>query len=64
MNKQKNIGNAANDDSARGVLKQTPKVSAKLRKPAPDMEEEVLGRDGLEPTRYGDWELDGKCVDF
>ncbi|QQG36654.1 MAG: DUF1674 domain-containing protein [Micavibrio aeruginosavorus] len=22
------------------------------------------GRKGLEPTRYGDWELNGKCVDF
>lgn len=22
------------------------------------------GRKGLEPTRYGDWEFNGKCVDF
>lgn len=22
------------------------------------------GRDGLEPTRYGDWEHKGLCVDF
>ncbi len=22
------------------------------------------GRKGPEPTRYGDWELNGKCVDF
>ncbi len=22
------------------------------------------GRGGLEPTRYGDWEIKGKCVDF
>jgi hypothetical protein len=22
------------------------------------------GPKGLEPTRYGDWEKDGKCVDF
>lgn len=21
-------------------------------------------KDGPEPTRYGDWELKGKCVDF
>jgi hypothetical protein len=25
---------------------------------------EVGGRDGLEPTRYGDWELRGRCIDF
>jgi hypothetical protein len=22
------------------------------------------GRKGLEPTRYGDWEKDGRCIDF
>ena len=25
---------------------------------------EVNGRGGLEPTRYDDWEIKGKCVDF
>lgn len=25
---------------------------------------EVGGPKGLEPTRYGDWERDGRCVDF
>lgn len=25
---------------------------------------EVGGRKGPEPTRYGDWEKDGRCVDF
>jgi hypothetical protein len=22
------------------------------------------GRDGPEPTRFGDWELRGRCIDF
>ena len=44
--------------------KELPKVSYEYREPAPGMEEEILGRDGLEPTRFGDWEVDGKCVDF
>ena len=26
--------------------------------------EEVGGSDKPEPTRYGDWEIGGKCVDF
>lgn len=26
--------------------------------------EEIGGRDGPDPTRYGDWEVDGRCVDF
>jgi len=31
-------------------------------KPAPP---EIGGRtSGLEPTRYGDWEKDGRCIDF
>jgi len=25
---------------------------------------EVGGRQGLEPTRYGDWEKNGRCIDF
>jgi hypothetical protein len=26
--------------------------------------EEIGGRGGLDPTRYGDWEKNGRCVDF
>jgi hypothetical protein len=25
---------------------------------------EIGGRDGPDPTRYGDWEKNGRCVDF
>ncbi len=25
---------------------------------------EIGGRGGLDPTRYGDWEKNGRCVDF
>lgn len=25
---------------------------------------EVGGRGGLDPTRYGDWEMAGRCIDF
>jgi hypothetical protein len=25
---------------------------------------EIGGREGLEPTRYGDWEMRGRCIDF
>jgi hypothetical protein len=30
------------------------------RVPAP----EFGGRDGPEPTRFGDWEKNGRCIDF
>ena len=25
---------------------------------------EIGGRQGPDPTRYGDWEINGRCVDF
>ncbi len=25
---------------------------------------EIGGRKGPEPTRYGDWEKNGRCIDF
>jgi hypothetical protein len=31
--------------------------------PAP-RQREIGGRDGPEPTRYGDWEKAGRCIDF
>jgi hypothetical protein len=30
--------------------------------PAPP--KEIGGRDGPEPVRYGDWEKNGRCIDF
>ena len=32
--------------------------------PATPRVPEQGGPRGLEPTRYGDWERDGRCVDF
>ena len=31
---------------------------------APPRPREVGGREGPEPTRFGDWELRGRCIDF
>jgi hypothetical protein len=32
---------------------------------APDSApKEIGGRDGPEPTRFGDWEKGGRCIDF
>jgi hypothetical protein len=33
-------------------------------KPAPVPQKEIGGRKGPDPTRFGDWEKDGRCVDF
>jgi hypothetical protein len=29
-----------------------------------DRQKEIGGRDGPDPTRYGDWEKNGRCIDF
>ena len=39
------------------------------KEPVEDVEEpappkEIGGRDGPDPTRYGDWEKAGRCIDF
>ena len=31
---------------------------------AKDVPKEIGGRGGPDPTRYGDWEKAGRCVDF
>ncbi|WP_334178868.1 DUF1674 domain-containing protein [Pseudoxanthomonas sp.] len=28
------------------------------------VQKEIGGRNGPEPTRYGDWEKNGRCIDF
>ena len=32
--------------------------------PEPETPREIGGRDGPDPTRYGDWEKAGRCIDF
>jgi hypothetical protein len=45
--------------------KESPKKEeARKASPKPAPAKEVGGRDGPEPTRYGDWEVKGICSDF
>ncbi|MCS3744561.1 hypothetical protein FHY18_000091 [Xanthomonas arboricola] len=39
----------------------SPQEHIPEKKPLP---KEIGGRDGPEPTRYGDWEKNGRCIDF
>jgi hypothetical protein len=32
--------------------------------PEPERPVEIGGRDGPDPVRYGDWEKNGRCIDF
>ena len=40
-----------------------PAVSASQKPPVASVTE-IGGRDGPEPTRFGDWERNGRCIDF
>jgi hypothetical protein len=43
----------------------TPRVDADPpAPPVPAKPLEIGGRDGPDPTRYGDWEKNGRCIDF
>ena len=48
--------------------RQEPEPSAEQAKPKPPASEprpkEIGGPKGPEPTRYGDWEVNGRCSDF
>jgi hypothetical protein len=41
-----------------------PSGALRTRLPAANAVREVGGASGPEPTRYGDWELRGRCIDF
>ena len=34
------------------------------KSPENSKKHEIGGRGGLDPARFGDWEINGKCVDF
>jgi hypothetical protein len=44
--------------------REDPQASPPAESPPAQCPEEVGGRDGPEPTRYGDWEKNGRCIDF
>ena len=59
------------------TMGETPVVQAQDRSPEPPVPEpdgarppeaqlvpEIGGPQGPEPTRYGDWERRGRCIDF
>ena len=52
-------------DSETGKAKRTKSIKINVVDPNHSTEpKEVGGRAGLDPTRYGDWEKNGRCIDF
>ncbi len=52
---------AADDNAAGGDGKDHDEDPGGGERPQP---REIGGRDGPDPTRYGDWEKNGRCIDF
>ena len=48
--------------AVRGRLSSPPAGVSELK--FGDMVKMPVGPKGLEPTRYGDWEKNGRCIDF
>jgi len=54
----------SSDSSAKSADKKVVHNSEESS-PSDDIPAEFGGRkDGLDPTRYGDWEKNGRCIDF
>jgi hypothetical protein len=51
-------GHAADAPGATGPAATSPATGK------PEAPPEHGGRGGLDPTRYGDWEKNGRCIDF
>ena len=45
-------------DGQPAVEDESPAVKAEPK------QKEIGGRDGPDPTRFGDWEKNGRCIDF
>ncbi|WP_240623995.1 DUF1674 domain-containing protein [Ahniella affigens] len=52
------------NDSTAKTTELVPETSQDSRPAAPVLPKEIGGRDGPEPTRFGDWEKNGRCIDF
>ena len=52
------------DRKSRGKDETAPKPPVGASRPAAAELREVGGPKGSEPTRYGDWEYNGRCIDF
>lgn len=46
------------------VYKPAAADDGKPARPKATLPKEIGGREGPEPVRYGDWEKNGRCIDF
>ena len=66
MNPSHNEQTAHPIDPSAAPSAPVPKVEPQTQATPPQLvlPREIGGRDGPEPTRFGDWEKAGRCIDF
>jgi hypothetical protein len=52
------------DQKSRAEDESPPKIPLGQTQPSAAEPREIGGPKGPEPTRYGDWEYNGRCTDF
>ena len=65
MSKKQQV--STSDPDRENHAESVPEASDSTVDSAPEHAEqsrEIGGRKGPEPTRYGDWEKNGRCIDF
>ena len=55
--------NSAAEEASEAASKADDTAGKVADRPA-ERPREIGGRGGLDPTRYGDWEKAGRCIDF
>ncbi len=60
----RNLADAAADETPEAGEAEGVDDAGKRRKVPQQKPGEIGGPEGLEPTRYGDWEVNGRCTDF
>jgi hypothetical protein len=60
----RNAGKKPLPPAAQRALAEAAARRAERERAGPGPPEEIAGRGGLDPTRYGDWEVKGVASDF
>ena len=54
----------ADDSPEKSAAVKTAEITQPDEGKVPTVAREIGGTDGPDPTRYGDWENKGRCIDF
>ncbi len=58
------IGETSSLPASTGSEQGQPSATTTERLKEDTRAKEIGGREGPDPTRYGDWEKNGRCIDF